>query len=494
MIRLYRSKDHKWIFQKNISSANIIQQFIAITNRMDNKAYKEVMLSELRRSGFYRGRSSVGSSNTMGVRTSQMKFYMFGYSLPSSPKQSFFLSPMAASILKDRTSENMGKMCLVNLFSMQYPHPFSDTPDQFRIYFGRLIIKLLLDSRLGKKLFIDEACYFLPFLENIDSVKYNELVDSILEFRRLSFRQKDSLFKEVRDYDDVFANVFHEFNYYFLRIFNGLHVLDIVGDEYYNGGQLHSFRHGNGDTFRNDAYVTRGSYSGYFKIKDSLQGYASSLINSYSPFETPKTTADFYSEEDFILDLYQTKPLAYLSIINPSMQRNREVSDIIFNMVHMSRYGSRDGQDFERSLKPLFELFKQAENVELIGGSGDTDILCAMRDDDDSLYKINVDAKTSTSSTPSLNPARLTNHLRIHNSKYCIVVSPRFAIGVAGDIAGSRIVAITAETLANYCINEYNLSTDGFIDFSMINEIIMRHLGFNITNIVDEFVNNYYGA
>ena len=125
MIRLYRSKDHKWIFQKNISSANIMQQFIAITNRMDNKAYKEVMLSELRRSGFYRGRSSVGSSNTMGVRTSQMKFYMFGYSLPSSPKQSFFLSPMAASILKDRTSENMGKMCLVNLFSMQYPHPFT---------------------------------------------------------------------------------------------------------------------------------------------------------------------------------------------------------------------------------------------------------------------------------------------------------------------------------------------------------------------------------
>lgn len=494
MIKLHRSKDHKWIFQKNISSANIMQRFIDIANKMDNKAYKEVMLSELRKSGYYHGRSYLGSSNTMGVRTSQMKFYMFGYSLPSSPKQSFFLSPMAANILKDKTSENVGKMCLINLFSMQYPHPFSDTPEQFRIYCGRLIVKLLLDTRLGRKLYIDEACYFLPFLENINSVKYNELVESILEFRKLTFFEKDSLFKEVADYDNVFANVFHEFNYYFLRIFNGLHVLDIVGDEYYNGGRLHSFHHGNGNTYRNDAYITRGDYSGYFKIKDNLLNYAVSLINSFSPFEKPKTVADFFSEEDYVLDLYQTKPLAYLSTINPSLRRNKEVSDIIFNMVHMSRYGSRDGQDFEKSLKPLFELFKQAENVELIGGSGDTDILCAMRDDNNSLYKINVDAKTSSSSTSSLNPARLTNHLNLHKSKYCIVVSSRFAIGVGGDIAGSRIVAITAETLANYCINGYNLSKDGFIDFSMINEIINKHLGYNITRIVDEFINNYYGA
>lgn len=493
MIELTRTKDHKWIFQKNISSANIIQQFISITNRMDNKAYKEVILAELRKNGYYRGRSEKGSSNTIGVRTSQMKFYMFGYSLPSSPRSSFFLSPMAASMIKDKTSENIGKMCLISLFSMQFPHPFSETSSSFRIYCGRLMIKLLLDNRLGRKLYIDEACYFLPFLEKIDAIQYNELVTSILEFRKLSFKEKDNLFKKVQNCDDVFSNVFHEFNYYFLRIFNGLHVLDIVGDEYYNGGQLHLFHHGNGETYRNDAYKTRGNYSGYFKIKDNLTSYALNLINNYSPFEKPNIVSDYYSEEDYILDLYQRKPAAYLSTINPSMKRNQEVSDIIFNMVHMSRFGSRDGQDFEKSLKPVFELFKQAENVELIGGSGDTDILCAMRAPDDTLYKINVDAKTASNSTSSLNPARLTNHLLLHDSKYCIVVSPRFAIGVSGDIAGSNIVAITAETLASYCINEYNASSDGFIDFSMIDEIIRKHLGFNITKMVQEFVNNYYG-
>ena len=176
------------------------------------------------------------------------------------------------------------------------------------------------------------------------------------------------------------------------------------------------------------------------------------------------------------------------------MNKNKEVSDTIFNMVHMSRYGSRDGQDFEHSLKKLFELFKQAENVELISGSGDTDLLCAMRSDDDSIYKINVDGKTSSRSTPSLNAARLMNHIRLHNSKYCIVVSSRFASGISGDILDSKVVAITAETLANYCINEYNLSNDGFIDYSMIDEIIMRNLGHNISHLVQEFLDNYYGA
>lgn len=494
MIFLNRTKDHKWIFQKNIKSALIMQQFVSITNRMDNRAYKEVMLAELKRGGFYHGRSSSGSANTMGVRTSQMKFYMFGYSLPSYPKQSFFLSPMSASILKDRTVGNVGKMCLINLFSMQYPHPFSDTRPSFKIYFGRFIVKLLLDDRLKRKLYIDEACYFLPFIEKIDSVKYNELVESIIEFRKLSFKEKQSLFREVKDFDDVFSNVFHEFNYYFLRIFNEFHVLDTVGDEHHNDGKLHSFHHGNGETFRNDAFASRAKYSGYFKITSELEDYAKKLTLNFSAFEKPKSEADYFSKEDFILDLYQTKPLAYLSAIDPSQKRNKDVSDVIFNMVHMARYGSRDGQDFEKSLKSLFELFKQAVNVEMISGAGDTDILCAMRDEDDSLYKINVDGKTSANSTSTLNPARLMNHLKIHDSKYCVVVSPRFASGVSKDIEGSKIVAITAETLASYCINEYNLSKDGFIDFAMINEIIRRNLGANITHAVQEFVNHYYGA
>ena len=159
----------------------------------------------------------------------------------------------------------------------------------------------------------------------------------------------------------------------------------------------------------------------------------------------------------------------------------------------MSKYGDKTGKDFENSLKPVFELFRQAANVEIISGSGDTDILCTMIDKNNSKYKINVDAKTSHSSTSMLNGSRLENHLLIHNSKYCIVVSPRFARGVSNDIKKYKIVAINAETLANYCFNEFNCSPDGLIDYSILEEIISVNLGNNITKIVDDFIKSCYG-
>ena len=68
-------------------------------------------------------------------------------------------------------------------------------------------------------------------------------------------------------------------------------------------------------------------------------------------------------------------------------------------MVHNSKYGSRDGKTFERSLKPLFEIFRENRSVEIISGSGDTDLLCVMDNEKDELYKVNVDAKTSRTST-----------------------------------------------------------------------------------------------
>ena len=57
-------------------------------------------------------------------------------------------------------------------------------------------------------------------------------------------------------------------------------------------------------------------------------------------------------------------------------------------MVSAARYGSRDGKDFENTLKPFMYLFREVRNVENIGGSGDTDLLCAIEGDGD-IYKIN---------------------------------------------------------------------------------------------------------
>lgn len=494
MIDLIRSKEHKWIFQKNISSAKLMLDFLHANNRLNNIASKNKLLNELKTNGSYKGRSSSGSSNTMGVRLSEFKFYMFGYSLPEF-KNKIIPSPMTTSIMKNENSENISKMSLINLFSIQYPHPFSNTPSCFKINAGRLIVKLLIEPRISNKLYIDEFCYFLPFLEQINESLYEELISSILEFRQLNFFEKNLLFKSVDDFDNVFSNVFHEFNYYFFRMFRDFGVFNIVSEKSYNDGYLHSFNHGNCGTKRNDAYGSGKKNSGYVTLNSSLIDIAKKLCDTYSPFEAPITPSDddILSQEDYILGVYQTRPLKYLSIISSDFEKNNDVSEIIDAMVRASKYGSRDGKDLENALKPVFELFQQVENVSIISGSGDTDLLCALRDDDDSFYNINVDGKTSGTSTSSLNPMRLSNHLRIHNSKYCIVVSSRFAHGVSGDIVGFPIVAITAQALANYCYSGYNASITGFIDFSFFENLATQYMGHNITKIINDFVNDYYG-
>lgn len=305
MINLIRTKEHKWIFQKNVSSKEIILQFLSIAESLNNKLDNKQLLKKYKVSGLYSGRSEQGSENTMGVRRSEMKFYMFGYSLLSEGKNSFYLTPMAMEMVKDKSDQNVAEMMLVNLFSIQYPHPFSKTPNCFKIDAGRLIIKLLLDDRLEKKIYIDEFCYFIPFLEGIDEKSYDELIDSILEFRKLDFFEKDKLFKKVAKFDDVFSNIFHECNYYFFRIFQKFGVFDIIGDSNYNDGHLHVFHH-NKLTKRNDAYKSRAKYSGYVKLNEKLTEKAILLTNKYSCFEEPITLADdeVLSNDDFRRQLY----------------------------------------------------------------------------------------------------------------------------------------------------------------------------------------------
>ena len=132
-------------------------------------------------------------------------------------------------------------------------------------------------------------------------------------------------------------------------------------------------------------------------------------------------------------------------------------------------------------------------NVEIIAGSGNTDLLCAMDFGEDEIYKINVDAKTRHASLDSINSRRLENHLSRHGSQFCIVVAPRFASGVSGDIYGHKIVTIKAEDLGTYCYKECINSSDGFADFGSLYNIITNNMGTDITELVRDLTTEKYG-
>ncbi|MCR8679727.1 MULTISPECIES: hypothetical protein [Campylobacter] len=79
MINLNRSKDNKWILQKNISSIKLMEAYIDALKKQNNEINCQNLQDNLRYDGLYMGRSADGSLSTMGVRFSQMCFYMFGY-------------------------------------------------------------------------------------------------------------------------------------------------------------------------------------------------------------------------------------------------------------------------------------------------------------------------------------------------------------------------------------------------------------------------------
>lgn len=493
MIDLKRSMTDKWIFQKNTNSKNLIESYLNVINETKD-IDKEMIIDKLKSISGYHGRSTIGSLSTMGVRFSQMCFYMFGY---KNENNTFIPSQTTINLLQETNLKS--KNMLVNLFAIQFPHPYSNTPDDIKIHAGRLIIKLLCEERIDCKLYIDEMIYFLPFIKTIDKNIYDELIDSILEYRKLSYAEKLLLFKKEHNWETIFANCIHEFSYFFARIFRDFDVLELVGDSSHNNGKLFKFRHGDSskhDTFRRDGYDSNAKYSGYIKLNDELKTDADNLLSKYSVFDIPLSMQDpsVFSKKDWIHDLYEVDILKYLSIVFPQYSIQREIINTISEMQYMSKYSSVDGKDFEKSLKPVVELFRENLNVEIISGSGDTDLLCAFEDSKRFLpnYKVNIEAK-SRSSANNMNVARIERHLSKNFSKYCIVVAPRFSRGNDLDINDKKIVSITAEALGQYCSKECLSSHDGKADFHSINILIEKNFGKNITNLVDELIERKYG-
>ncbi|MFA5471768.1 MAG: hypothetical protein WC219_06960 [Acholeplasmataceae bacterium] len=489
MIELERDKNNKWIFQKNISSSDLIKSYVEVLNEIKDIDKTQIQ-DKLREKNAYTGRSIYGSLSTMGVRFSQMCFYMFGY---KSDRGIFIPTQTTFNMLHDTNAKN--KNMLANLFSIQYPHPYSKTPDNFKIYAGRLILKLLTEERIGKKLYIDEFAWFLPFLKTLNHEIYEDLIESILEYRQLSFTEKNQLFNDSND-DGLFANCFHEIKYYFITIFQGFGVFQLIEDRSHNNNQTFSFKHGNTPTFRTDSVVPRKKIPGYIRLNPNLVDATNALLASYSPFDIPTSldNSHVFSKKEWIEDLYETEMINYLAVIFPSYDRQRDIINSLADMTHKSKYGSRDGKDFENSLKPVFELFREVLNVDIISGSGDTDILCTVEDPNlgTDHYKVNVDAKTGTSAG-NLNPARLGRHIQKNSSRYCIVVAPRFSRGTVLDLEGYPIVIVKAESLATYLSKECLSNSDSMADYIEINDIISNNLGSDVTSKFEELTDSKYG-
>ena len=526
MIELERSMATKWIFQKNINDKKLIESYIDALKQTDEIDKKNLM-KELRKTDAYRGRKRdennnrvIGALSTIGVRFSQMCFYMFGYKVSKNvgrrtarhqfatgnvKKDIFMPSPTTLHMLNIK--EDLQKCMLINLFSIQFPHPYSNTSDLNQIYAGRLIIKLLLDNKINYRIYIDEFIYFLPFIKTINQSKYNELVNSILEFRSKSYEEKLKLFKGVKDWEHLFANTVHECSYFFARIFNQFRIFDLTGDSSHNDGLLFKFRHGgrrssvfresaqDHNTFRNDAYESGAKYSGYISLNKEIIDDCKKLLNKFNVFDKPENGIGIPPEE-WIYNLYDRDMMNYLAVIMPQKTAEAKIINDINTMQLSAVQGNVEGTDFENSLKPVFELFRENIKVDVISGAGNPDLICIFVNNSNN-YKVNIEAK-SRNSFNNLNLLEPQRHSIQHNTKYAIVVAPRFTPRTIAELTqvqqDHNVVLLNSDTLGRYCQKECLSSDDGLADYNSIDDIIINNKCSDISPLVDDLIIDRYGT
>ena len=371
--------------------------------------------------------------------------------------------------------EKTAKIFLTMLWAVQYQHPHSGTDNEFQLYPFRLIYKLLTEPKLSNKLYAFEVAYSVVFVKEITPKSYYELVNELLELRKLSDEELAQKFQEDRH---AFVNSAYEWDYYVSTLFESAGVLNKSA-----GVVICKLQHGNTNTFRK---ITRNEVS----IPENLRPLIQQLENEYSFLEKPLLLNDPERLKiDVIKEIYSFYPKSLL------IEIGELVDDIKYELLNLPKLieqyaNNNDGAEaylFEDALTDGFNMFYNVE-AEKVGGAGNTDLEC--------LYltkkkKFAVDAKSTKNKLSGINAGRLEGHREKIGGAYTIVVTPRFVPAVLQDIRTSPIVIIRATTFSEYL---YNCIDNDLreIDYEDFDNIIVNNLGKDISkNISDLTISRF---
>lgn len=371
--------------------------------------------------------------------------------------------------------EKTAKIFLTMLWAVQYQHPHSGTDNEFQLYPFRLIYKLLTEPKLSNKLYAFEVAYSVVFVKEITPKSYDELVNELLELRKLSDEELAQKFQEDRH---AFVNSAYEWDYYVSTLFESAGVLNKSA-----GVVICKLQHGITNTFRK---ITRNEVS----IPENLKALVQQLENEYSYLEKPLLLNDTERLKiDVIKEIYSFYPKSLL------IEIGELADDIKYELLNLPKLieqyaNNNDGAEaylFEDALTDGFNMFYNVE-AEKVGGAGNTDLEC--------LYltkkkKFAVDAKSTKNKLSGINAGRLEGHREKIGGAYTIVVTPRFVPAVLQDIRTSSIVIIRATTFSEYL---YNCIDNDIreIDYEDFDNIIVNNLGKDISkNISDLTISRF---
>jgi type II restriction enzyme len=467
---LYR---HTTDFDKLVVLAEILKSFTKTGISKEDKTNLNLKLREL---GLYNERNPELPLDAINHKINQLSYYMFGYQAKVEGQDRFLFSPLGNLFLKNvDDKEKTAKIFLAMLWAVQYQHPHSGTDNEFQLYPFRLIYKLLTEPKLSNKLYAFEVAYSVVFVKEITPKSYDELVNELLELRKLSDEELAQKFQEDRH---AFVNSAYEWDYYVSTLFESAGVLNKSA-----GVVICKLQHGITNTFRK---ITRNEVS----IPENLKALVQQLENEYSYLEKPLLLNDPERLKiDVIKEIYSFYPKSLL------IEIGEVADDIKYELLNLPKLieqyaNNNDGAEaylFEDALTDGFNMFYNVE-AEKVGGAGNTDLEC--------LYltkkkKFAVDAKSTKNKLSGINAGRLEGHREKIGGAYTIVVTPRFVPAVLQDIRTSPIVIIRATTFSEYL---YNCIDNDIreIDYEDFDNIIVNNLGKDISkNISDLTISRF---
>ena len=504
------SSKEKWTIMQYLRDFDLMTAFAYALRESPTELSVENLLDimgQLEEKGIYKptskkpqkGEKAEKNINTALFRSVQIAWYMFGYYDKNSNRRKqkkFVFSPLGNLLLDNiEDKAKTSKIFLTMLFSLAFRQQFSMMNRQFNLYPYRLLFQLLKDPRLEGKLYSDEATYLLMFTKTVDKQIYEDLVEDILEVRRMTPKAKYELFKQN---EGVMALAIQEWKYA-CGMLQSANIVDwVVPKE-----SIGSLAQGE-TTKRHAKNPTKRAYKmDYISVRSDIDAYLAKLLSNYSYDVIPYTVEEQESgfEKDIIFRLYNFYPTELLVELGMPTDKERKLTAMltqvdIINEYAYNKYMDLTGTGFEYVLKDAFNLFADVE-AEKIGGAGKTDIEC--------LYimpkakkKFDVEAKSRNKKLSEINPRRLREHREAVKSKYTLIIAPSFALGVKADIEKEPAVLIESNVLSQYlyqyiCAEAKRDSDSILISYKDLDEMVLDNLGKDLTPALREFIFEKYG-
>ena len=482
----------KWTIMMYMRDFDLMATYAYALRASNNLSANNIddILEKMETDGIYRPRNG-GSTFTGTFKSIQIAWYMFGHYNKSRKKdeeKKLVFSPLGNLLLDNlKERDKVSRIFLTMLYGNGFRQPFSQMDERFNIYGFRLIFKLLRDTRLDGVLYDDEVFYYVMFVKTINADDYEQLVSDILAFRKKTSNEKYLQFKQN---ERIIGLACHEWRYAAGMLYSA-GILKI-----HEGREVGNLTYGSIDKKTGRPTAVRKYNENYISLCPELYSLVDSLLESYPYYDKPYPEDEISKKlnSSIIVEMYSFYPPELLEELGMNTEDDKAIAtmlQIASDVNYYSREETSSGTKFEYSLTEAFNMFVDVD-AERIGGAGNADIECVYYQLNNKHKKFDIEAKSTTRKLAQINSRRLKAHRIKIGSKYTMIVTPNYSIGVLKDIEGENSVIVKSATLANY-LYQYILKNGRNISYSMLDEIVESNIGRDITESVNAYVYSNFG-